>query len=134
MPSHLATALVITVVLVASGAEAAQAASFVGGTDNWSVVGAPQVVALGISPAAATTFQNNLDVSVLGIVIMVMHNNLGQMVYYSTATLNLTRGFSGTAYTIEFGVPVGIYNATVFAFSTGGVAISNSSTFAFPAR
>ena len=65
------------------------------------------------SPVWSTTFQNNLDVAVLGIVIMVLHNNLGQTVFFSTATLNLTRGLSGTAYNVEFGLPPGIYNATI---------------------
>ena len=65
---------------------------------------------------------------------MVVHNRIGQTVSYSTATLNLTRGFSGVAYTVETGLPIGIYNATIFAFSMNGVAISNSTTISFLGR
>ncbi len=128
-----ASALVIGLLLASTSAEAAMADTSVGGTSNWTIVGAPRFSTIGISPTLATTFQNNLDVAVLGIVIMVVHNNLGQTVFYSTATLNLTRGFSGTAYTVEFGLSPGLYKATIFAFSPSGVAISNSTTTSFSA-
>jgi hypothetical protein len=127
------SALAIALLLVSSGAEVAMGDAQVGGTANWTIVGAPTFTRIGISPTLETTFQNNLDVAVLGIVIMVVHNNLGQTVFYSTATLNLTRGFSGTAYNVEFGLSPGIYKATIFAFSTSGVAISNSTTVSFSA-
>jgi hypothetical protein len=134
MPRLLAATLLIAVVLAASGAEPANALTLVGGTANWTVVGAPRPVAIGLFSAAATTFHNNLDVQVIGVVIMVIHNRAGQTISYSTATLNLTRGFSGTAYTVESGLPSGVYNSTIFAFSTAGVAISNSTTIGFLAR
>ena len=109
------------------------AATFVGGTNDWTFVGTPASHNIGISPAVASTFDNRLDVSVLAIVMMVLRDNSGQMVYYSTATLNITRGSYGTAYTPVFGLPVGTYYATIFAMTTGGVAISNSSSIAFSA-
>lgn len=96
-------------------------------------MGTPMFNRVGSYPVMETTFQNNLDVGVLGIVIMVVHNNLGQTVFYSTATLNLTRGFSGTAYNVEIGLPPSKYQATIFAVSTSGVAISNSTTVSFSA-
>lgn len=122
------------VVLASSAMEPADALTIVGGTANWTFVGAPRVTTIGVFSAAETTFHNNLDVQVLGIVVMVVHNRIGQTVSYSTATLNLTRGFSGVAYTVETGLPIGIYNATIFAFSMNGVAISNSTTISFLGR
>lgn len=133
-PSAAVLSLLLLLLVPSSCFQAAEAETFVGGTADWTFVSRPTVSVLGISPAAATTFTNHLDVSVLGIVIMVIHNSAGQTVYYSTATLNITRGFSGTAYTVEAGLPPGIYNATIFAFSTSGVAISSSTTIPFPAR
>jgi hypothetical protein len=132
MRFRMAVPATLLVLLLAShGAQAAMADTFVGGTADWSFVGTPRVTAFGVGPSASTTFHNNLDVTVIGIVLMVVHNNLGQTVFYSTATLNLTRGFSGTAYTVEFGLTPGVYKATIFAFSPSGVAISNSTTFSF---
>ena len=100
--------------------QAADASAYVGGTGTLTFVGTPTVVALGPLQAAEVTLDNHLGVSVLGIAIMVIHNALGQTIYYSTATLNLTRGSYATAYIVEAGVPTGVYNATIFAFSTGG--------------
>ena len=134
MDRHLTAAFMIAIVLASFGAQAANALTLVGGTSNWTAVGSPKMVLMGTFSTAGTTFHNNLDVRVLGIVIMVLHNRIGQTVTYSTATLDLTRAFTGTAYTVELGLPSGVYNATIFAFSISGVAISNSSTFEFLAR
>ena len=68
---------------------------------------------------------------VLGIVIFVIHNHLGQTVYFSTSTINITHGSFGTAYLVEFGLAGGLYNASIFAVSTAGVAVSDLTTFAF---
>ena len=134
MDRRLAAALMLATVLLSSGAQTASALTSVGGTANWTFASAPRVASIGVFSAVVTTFHNNLDVQVIGIVIMVIHNRIGQTVSYSTATLNLTRGFSGTAYTVESGLPFGVYNATIFAFSTDGVAISNSTTISFLAH
>ena len=134
MYRRLAATLMVAILLASYGAQAANALTLVGGTSNWTAVGSPKMVSMGTFSTAGTTFHNNLDVQVLGIVIMVLHNRIGQTVSYSTATLDLTRGFTGTAYTVELGLPSGVYNATIFAFSISGVAISNPTTFEFLAR
>jgi hypothetical protein len=134
MARLLAATLLVVAMLAVSGAEPATALTLVGGTANWTFESPPRMATIGAFAAAQTTFHNNLGVQVLGIVVMVLHNRIGQTVYYSTATLNLTRGFSGTAYTVEAGLPFGVYNATIFAFSMDGVAISNSTTFSFLGR
>ncbi len=122
------SAFALIMLLASSGAHVAVADTQIGGTANWTTVGVPIFTKIGISPVVETTFHNNLNVGVLGIVIMVVHNNQSQTVFYSTATLNLTRGFSGTAYNVELGLPPGRYQATIFAISTSGVGISNSTT------
>jgi len=129
-----AGALSLVIILAACFSQAASAATFVGGTGDWTFVGAPTVTTLGSSQAAEITFENHLDVSVLGVVMMVLRNNLGQTVYYTTASINLALGSYGTVYLIEGGVPPGVYNATFFAFTLGGIAISNCATMTFPAR
>lgn len=129
-----AGALSAAVILLSCVAQTSEAATFVGGTNVWTLVGTPSVQTLGFAQAAATTIQSHLDVSVLGIVIMVLRNNLGQTVYYSTATMNMTHGMYATAYTVAAGVAPGIYNATIFAISTSGIAISESASISFPAR
>lgn len=126
-----AAGLSVALVMLASS-QAAVAATFVGGTGDWTFVGAPKVSNLGVAPAAASTFVNHLDVPVLAVVMMVMRNSAGQMVSYSTATVDIAPGSLGTAYNAEFGLPFGTYNATIFAMTTGGVAISNYTSISFP--
>lgn len=118
----------MALIVLSCASQAAAATAFVGGTNDWTFVSEPTITRLGISEAAASTFDNRLEVSVLAVVIMVVRNDAGQMVSFSTATLNITRGSYGTAYTPEFGLPFGTYNATIFAMTIGGVAISNSSS------
>jgi hypothetical protein len=132
LTARVSLSLALAVVLCCC--QAAQASAYVGGTGALTFVGTPTVVTLGPLRAAEVTLDNHLGVSVLGIAIMVIHNALGQTIYYSTATLNLTRGSFATAYIVEAGIPTGVYNATIFAFSAGGVAVSNSTTIAFSAR
>ena len=133
---RLAAAAVLPLALIVMScfSQTAAAVTFVGGTADWALVVTPTVTNLAFAQEAATTFENHLDVSVFGIVIMVIHNNLGQTVYYSTGTLRLAQGSYGTAYLVETGLPAGTYNASIFAFSTSGIALSNVTTFSFPAR
>jgi hypothetical protein len=62
---------------------------------------------------------------------MVLRNNSSQTVYYSTSTLTLARGAIGSAYLVEFGLPLGTYNATFFVFAFSGVAISTRTSALF---
>ena len=96
----------------------------VGGTDVWTMVGAPSFLKVGIGPLAAVSFSNHLTVDVSGIVIMVLRNNSSQTVYFSTGTVTIASRAIATVELVEFGLPVGTYNATFFAFTFGGVAIS----------
>ena len=123
--------LSIAALLILSAAQAADAETFVGGTNAWSMIGIPSFPTTGINPMAVVTYSNTLSVPVFGIVIMVLRNNSSQTVYYSTGTLMLSSGRIGSAYLIEFGLPVGTYNATFFAFTFAGVAISTSTSALF---
>ncbi len=78
-----------------------------------------------------TTYRNNLDMPVTGIVYQVVRNLSGQMVDYSTSTINIPPGQTGTVYDIYFGLPSGTYNATIFATSVSGTAISTSTSVVF---
>ncbi|HUI01650.1 MAG TPA: hypothetical protein VLX56_08485 [Nitrososphaerales archaeon] len=122
----------LALILASSFAQVASAVAFEN-TDDWTVVGTPTIQSVGFAQAAMVTFDNHLDISVLGVVILVLHNNVGQTVYYSAATVNITRGLYGTAYPVVAGVAPGHYNATIFAESTGGAAISNATYFEFAA-
>jgi hypothetical protein len=130
-----AGALSLALVLGMSFAPAAYAQTFVGEPSDWSFVGAPVVTTLGVQQAAQVTLDNHLEVSVLGIVILVLRNNLGQTVDFTTGTITLTTGLGayGTVYLVVGGVQPGMYNATIFAFTLAGVAISNSTTVPFAA-
>jgi hypothetical protein len=119
----LAVALSAALLIALGGGQAARADTFVGGTQAWVMIGAPTATFIGL-PAWETTFHNTLGVTVFGIVIVVLHNGLGQAVYYSTASITLPALGIGPLYEIVEGVPAGSYNATFFAFAPSGVAIS----------
>jgi hypothetical protein len=55
-------------------------------------------------------------------------------VYFSTGTVSIASGAIGTVELVEFGLPGGTYNATFFAFTFSGVAISlpTSALFTLP--
>jgi hypothetical protein len=126
--------LSIAILLVVSAAQAAGADTAVGGTNVWTMVGAPSFPTGGSYPVGVVSFSNHLTVDVSGIVIMVLRNNSSQTVYFSTGTVTIPSGAIGTVELIEFGLAPGTYNATFFAFSFSGVAISlsTSALFAVP--
>ncbi|HVB95536.1 MAG TPA: hypothetical protein VND41_02910 [Nitrososphaerales archaeon] len=126
--------LSIAVLLVFSAAQAAESDTAVGGTNVWTMVGAPSFHTGGSFPLGAVSFSNHLTVEVSGIVIMVLRNNSSQTVYFSTGTVTIGSGEIGTVELIEFGLAPGTYNATFFAFTFAGVAISlpTSALFALP--
>ena len=97
------------------------------------MISAPSFPALGGFRVGAVTYVNNLNVTVSGIVIMVIRNGLNRLVYYSTATLSLPSGENGTADLVLSTLsPTSSYNASFFAFTFAGVAISNSTTAILP--
>ena len=57
-------ALSVAGLFILSAAQVAQADTFVGGTNVWTMIGPPSFPVIGINPTAATTFSNHLDVTV----------------------------------------------------------------------
>lgn len=97
----------------------------VGGTDAWTTLNSPSVTTLQSQTVVVLTFHNNLNITVLGEVVVVVHNSQGQTIFLSGATtLNIPAGQSLTAYAVVFGVSSGTYNTSLFAISPSGVAIS----------
>ena len=126
----IAASLALGVLIVLGAGLPAQAQTTVGGTGTWTMVGQPVFSKVGIQEGLEVIYHNNLDVPTQGLIIMVVHNSLGQMLGYGTATLSLNA--SATAVSpnllIAFGVSGGNYSASVFAFTFSGVAISNTTT------
>jgi hypothetical protein len=124
--------LSIAILLVLGAAQPAEAD--VGGTDVWTMVGAPSFSTGGNFPFGVVSFSNHLSFDVPGIVIMVLRNNLGQTVYFSTGTVTIASGAIAAVELVEFGLAPGTYNATFFAITFGGVAISplTSALFTLP--
>jgi hypothetical protein len=90
--------------------------------------GSPTQTQIGSNKAVQTVFTNNSNAPQTAIVFAVVHNALGQTVLYTTATLSLASGASGTAYDVLFGLAPGTYSVSIFASSTSGTAISATST------
>jgi hypothetical protein len=80
---------------------------------------------------SALTYLNTSNTTVIGVVFMVIHNDLGQTVEVSTATLQLAAGANGTAYLTRFGLASGAYSGTFFVVEPSGVAISTTTTETF---
>jgi hypothetical protein len=76
-------------------------------------------------------YKNNLNSSVLGIVVWVVHNGIGQTVGYGAATIQPDPGANSTALPIIYNLAPGTYNSTLFVIASSGVAISNSTSVAF---
>jgi len=104
-------------------ASQASATTFVGGTDSWTMVGPPSEKVI-MQNGLLLTYHNNQAFATQGIIMMVFHNSAGQMVYFSTSTASLNASSSGIVFLVEFGLPAGSYNATIFPFTYGGVALS----------
>jgi hypothetical protein len=117
------TLLSVSLLLLLAGADLAVADNFVGGTDSWTVVGSPNEQRI-LQNGMLLTYHNNLAFSTQGIIVMVLRNSAGQMVYYGTSTTSLDSSSSGVVFVVEFGLPSGTYNATIFPFTFGGVALS----------
>ena len=94
-------------------------------------VGSPLLTTLGGYQGFQTVWVSAFGSTVTGIVVMVVHNGMGQTVEYSTGVLQLSAGSSGKAYLIPFGLPTGDYSATFFVITNAGIAISSATTASF---
>jgi hypothetical protein len=79
----------------------------------------------------AMTYANSDNISLLGIVFLVVHNSLGQTLEISTGSVVLAAGANGTAFPVVFGLAPGIYEGTYFVIQPAGTAISSASTLNF---
>jgi hypothetical protein len=93
-----------------------------------TATGSPSVITINQNKAVQTSFTNTSNAPVTAIVYAVVHNAAGQTVAYSTATITANAGASATAYDVLFGLAPGTYSVNIFATSTGGTAISTTST------
>jgi hypothetical protein len=82
----------------------------------------------GVFTGLDATFTNTASGPVTGIVYAVVHNSLGQTVYYTTASITPASGSTSTAFLVLTGLPPGTYSVSVFATDTGGNAISVSTS------
>jgi len=90
--------------------------------------GAPTVTKQGGNTIISATFTNNSNAPQTVIIFAVVHNAIGQTVYYTTATISPAAGASATGQLVLFGQASGTYSVTIFAASTGGIALSTAST------
>jgi hypothetical protein len=125
-----ASSAVITIaLLILPGALApAMASPFTGGTMGWTIIGQPSIVQLNGSPTGKVTFLNNVNTTTLGLVLLVLHNSVGQTVYITAGTANVASGANSTAYDVIYAVPSGTYTATFFAELPSGTAMSVPTT------
>ncbi len=99
------------------------------GTQTLRLVVGPVVSAPGA--IVEVGYKNNAPYSLSGTVYFVVHNSIGQTVFYSTAAVHPMGGEIVMAYLATSGLPHGEYTASVFAISTNGVAISETSSISY---
>jgi hypothetical protein len=131
MPAKRLLAAVLLVVILAVG-ESSGVTPSVGGTDVLTPVRPTSLCPADCTPdvGVAYDYRNNLDVNLTGIVWWVIHNSLGQTVAFGTSFVSIPAGSNLTGYVV-CPLPLGSYNSTVFATTTGGVAISSSAFVVF---
>ena len=98
------------------------------GTTCMAVSGTPSVQTVGAYKAIVASYTNNSNAPQTAVVYAVVHNAAGQTVLISTSTISPAAGASAQAQLILFGLPSGSYTATLFVTSTGGTAISGTTT------
>jgi hypothetical protein len=123
----------MTVVLIAgSGAPASATVPFVGGYGVLSLVTAPTPCVLQGMHCYQITFKNNLNVSILPVIVyFVVHNTSGQTVLMTAASITMSASATSSAFPVIFGLPSGTYNATFFPTSPDGIGISAPGSVVF---
>jgi len=125
-------AAVAVVMIASSGAPASATVPFVGGYGVLSLVSAPTPCVLQGMRCYQITFKNNLNVSILPVIVyFVVHNSAGQTVLMTTATMSLPASATSSAFPVIFGLASGTYNATYFPTSPNGIGIGAPGSVVF---
>jgi len=124
----LSAVIAVAFILLPTAILPASAATFLGGTNAWTLVGQPAVKTLNGNPTAEANYQNNLNETTLGIVFLVAYNSLHQTVYFTAGTTNVAAGANSTAFLPIFGLQSGTYSVTIFSSLPSGTAISLPTT------
>jgi len=98
------------------------------GTSCFTLSGSATKTTVGAFTGISASFTDSSTASVTGIVYAVVHNNAGQTVYYTTATISPTAGATADAFLVLSGLPPGTYQVSVFVTDTSGNAISSSTS------
>jgi len=70
------------------------------------------------------TFTNNMNSPIRAVVFAVVHGESGATECVCTSSITIGAGDTESAYLVDTGLPAGQYNATIFAWDTNGVPIS----------
>ncbi len=79
----------------------------------------------------SATYTNNASANVTAVIYGVVRNDIGQTIYYTTATLHLPPGTNETAFLVWAGLgpPYNVtYCMNVFAVTPSSIVISTTST------
>lgn len=90
--------------------------------------GTPTSTTVAGNPALSITYTNTLSTSITAFSFAVVTNSLGQIVYYTTASLSLSAGATGTAYLVLAGLPSGTYTVSIYAISSNNIVVSTTTS------
>jgi hypothetical protein len=122
-----ATALVVLQAITTT----ATASPLYGGTDVWTWTNPPAYNPQGPGFSYTETLTSQANVTITGSVFLVAHNGIGQTVYIVECTLTVAAYATGSCADVVLLPTSNTYQASIFAVSAGGVAISNSTSVTF---
>ncbi len=111
-------------------ATTATASPFYGGTDLWTLANPPAYNPQGPGFSYNETFTSHVNITVTGFVYLTAHNGIGQTVEIVECSLTLAAYATGSCSDVVM-LPKGTYQASIFAVSASGIAISNSTSITF---
>jgi hypothetical protein len=130
-PSNTLTVIsAIALIVFAAFAATATASPFYGGTDVWTWHNPPAYNPQGPGFSYNETLTSHVNITVTGFVYLVAHTGIGQTVYIVECSLTLAPYTTGSCSDVVL-LPKGTYQASIFAVSAGGIAISNSTSVTF---
>jgi hypothetical protein len=122
----------VALVVFPAFATTATASPLYGGTDVWTLAAYPAYTPQ--EPAFSfLMFTSHVNITVTGFVYLTAHNGIGQTVDIVECSLTLAAYTTGSCSDAVM-LPEGTYQASIFAVSASGIAISNSTSVTFQGK
>jgi hypothetical protein len=127
----LAVIAEIALIVYPAFATTATASQFYGGTGVWTWANPPAYNPQGPGFYYNETLTSHINITVTGFVYLIAHNGVGQTVYIVECSLTLAAYATDSCADVVLLTNGTTYQASIFAVSASGIAISNSTSVTF---